>query len=73
MILLILQILVVINLIIFEFLYKKQNNLYKKYLKNKEFNFDLFWKEHDYIDKWLIILLGISFIYVFLILILLFI
>lgn len=66
-------ILLVINLLIIEKLYKKQNNLYKKHLKNKKINFDLFWKEHDNIDKWLIILWWISFIYGFLILILLFI
>jgi exopolysaccharide biosynthesis predicted pyruvyltransferase EpsI len=66
-------ILLVINLLIIEKLYKKQNNLYKKHLKNKEINFDLFWKEHDNIDKLLIILWWISFVYIFLILILLFI
>lgn len=69
----ILLILLVINLLIIEFLYRKQNNLYKKHLKNKEINFDLFWKEHDNIDILLIILWWISFVYIFLIFILLFI
>jgi len=65
--------LIVINLIIIEFLYKKQNNLDKKYLKKKDTNFELFWKEYDNLDKWIIILWWISFIYGFLIFILLFI
>lgn len=66
-------ILLVINLLIIEKLSKKQNNLDKKHLKNKEINFDLFWKEHDNIDILLIILWWISFVYIFLIFILLFI
>ena len=65
--------LIVINLIIIEFLYKKQNNLDKKYLKKKDTNFELFWKEYDNLDKWIIILWWISFIYGSLIFILLFI
>jgi hypothetical protein len=65
--------LIVINLIIIEFLYKKQNNLDKKYLKKKDTNFELFWKKYDNLDKWIIILWWISFIYGFLIFILLFI
>jgi hypothetical protein len=69
----ILLILLVINLLIIEFLYRKQNNLYKKHLKKKDTNFDLFWKEHDNIDILLIILWWISFVYIFLIFILLFI
>lgn len=66
----ILLILLVINLLIIEFLYRKQNNLYKKHLKNKEINFDLFWKEHDKIDIWLIRIWWISFIYVFIFIVL---
>lgn len=66
-------ILIVINLIIIEILYKKQNNLDKKYLKKKDTNFELFWKKYDNLDKWMIMLWWISFIYVFLIFILLFI
>jgi hypothetical protein len=65
--------LIVINLIIIEFLYKKQNNLDKKYLKKKDTNFELFWKKYDNLDKWIIILWWISCIYGFLIFILLFI
>lgn len=69
----ILFILVVINLLIIEILDRKQYNLYKKHLKNKEINFDIFWKEHDNIDILLVILWWSSFVYIFLIFILLFI